>query len=60
MCLRQRRTNYVGAFIPEDDDVLFLNSNSDVEVIGESGGGAQNRRRWAQNEQPTAINNNLL
>ncbi|KAF7638827.1 RING-type domain-containing protein [Meloidogyne graminicola] len=33
---RVRRSNYVGDFFPEDDDVLILNTNVDVEVLGES------------------------
>ncbi|KAL7070076.1 hypothetical protein ACQ4LE_010852 [Meloidogyne hapla] len=43
---RVRRSNYVGDFFPEDDDVLVLNSNIDVEVLGQS-----NSQRSQSNHQ---------
>lgn len=53
-----RRSNYVGDFFPEDDDVLVLNSNVDVEVLGQSN---SNRRSQSNHQSPVSMeipNNN--
>nr|CAD2173661.1 unnamed protein product [Meloidogyne enterolobii] len=55
---RVRRSNYVGDFFPEDDDVLVLNSNVDVEVLGQSN---SNRRSQSNHQSPVSMeipNNN--
>jgi len=57
--LSVRRSNYVGDFFPEDDDVLVLNSNVDVEVLGQSN--SNNRRSQSNHQSPVSMeipNNN--
>jgi hypothetical protein len=54
--LSVRRSNFVGNFFPEDDDVLVLNSNIDVEVIGPSNN--QHSLTNQHNSQLMEVSNN--